>query len=412
MDLSLLPSFSHYSNFISTTSGYHQTSSSPTTLDTSKALPVHHHYTTNMLNPYMIDSDTINMAAYHHHHHFDHSNIYEDESPSTKLSKHHMIDSFFNSQHQQQTCMNSQTFNNDRQSMRDNFSRDSNSGSEYSNYEPASSSFQRIENSSNKISSSSIVKWSDFDDLSVTISSNYHHQHLQRYSQLCDNSISLSTSPTLMHSTDRSYSNQSNKEFIDSNQNHHQNQIKESEQLQHQCSIIKDRSSVPNASMNESSPQSSPKLPPKSSTITTVINNLSPNIMEIRTIDSENSEQNGDRKFASGVGVVRVVKRRSANKKERRRTQSINSAFANLRDCIPNVPIDTKLSKIKTLRLATSYISYLMRLLESPSENCSKMLMEGFRADLTNSKRSSQQNRIETQNVGVNFYFIFQFDSF
>ncbi|KPM09214.1 basic helix-loop-helix transcription factor-like protein 1 [Sarcoptes scabiei] len=151
--------------------------------------------------------------------------------------------------------------------------------------------------------------------------------------------------------------------------------------------------------MNESSPQSSPKLPPKSSTITTVINNLSPNIMEIRTIDSENSEQNGDRKFASSVGVVRVVKRRSANKKERRRTQSINSAFANLRDCIPNVPIDTKLSKIKTLRLATSYISYLMRLLESPSENCSKMLMEGFRADLTNSKRSSQQNRIETQNI-------------
>ncbi|KAA0184340.1 hypothetical protein HAZT_HAZT002872 [Hyalella azteca] len=46
----------------------------------------------------------------------------------------------------------------------------------------------------------------------------------------------------------------------------------------------------------------------------------------------------------------RIVKRRSsANKKERRRTQSINNAFAELRDCIPNVPPDTKLSKIKTL---------------------------------------------------------------
>ena len=52
---------------------------------------------------------------------------------------------------------------------------------------------------------------------------------------------------------------------------------------------------------------------------------------------------------------VRVVKRRNtANKKERRRTMSINNAFAELRDCIPNVPADTKLSKIKTLRLATS----------------------------------------------------------
>lgn len=44
---------------------------------------------------------------------------------------------------------------------------------------------------------------------------------------------------------------------------------------------------------------------------------------------------------------VRVVKRRTtANKKERRRTQSINNAYADLRECIPNVPADTKLSKV------------------------------------------------------------------
>ena len=69
----------------------------------------------------------------------------------------------------------------------------------------------------------------------------------------------------------------------------------------------------------------------------------------------------------------RVVKRRSsANKKERRRTQSINNAFAELRDCIPNVPPDTKLSKIKTLRLATSYIDYLMAVLQNtPSSGSS-----------------------------------------
>lgn len=48
------------------------------------------------------------------------------------------------------------------------------------------------------------------------------------------------------------------------------------------------------------------------------------------------------------VPVVRVVKRRTtANKKERRRTQSINSAYFNLRDRIPNVPVDTKLSKVR-----------------------------------------------------------------
>lgn len=49
-----------------------------------------------------------------------------------------------------------------------------------------------------------------------------------------------------------------------------------------------------------------------------------------------------------GVPVVRVVKRRNtANKKERRRTQSINAAFQDLRDRIPNVPADTKLSKVE-----------------------------------------------------------------
>ncbi|KPP58716.1 heart- and neural crest derivatives-expressed protein 2-like, partial [Scleropages formosus] len=56
-------------------------------------------------------------------------------------------------------------------------------------------------------------------------------------------------------------------------------------------------------------------------------------------------------------------------RKERRRTQSINSAFADLRERIPHVPADTKLSKIKTLRLAASYISHLMDLLEKGEQN-------------------------------------------
>merc|ERR1712007_272458 len=50
----------------------------------------------------------------------------------------------------------------------------------------------------------------------------------------------------------------------------------------------------------------------------------------------------------------------SWSKKERRRTENLNSAYNNLRDCLPNVPSDTKLTKIKTLKLATSYIDYLI----------------------------------------------------
>lgn len=115
------------------------------------------------------------------------------------------------------------------------------------------------------------------------------------------------------------------------------------------------------------------------------------------------------------VPYVRVVKRRTtANKKERRRTQSINSAFTFLRDCIPNVPSDTKLSKvwgvawfffsysqqiftmnfhfvavqIKTLRLATSYISYLTRVLEGDQDPSG-----GFRAELVPSSRKINAER-------------------
>lgn len=88
-----------------------------------------------------------------------------------------------------------------------------------------------------------------------------------------------------------------------------------------------------------------------------------------------------------GTPYVRVVKRRStANKKERRRTQSINNAYADLRDCIPNVPADTKLSKIKTLRLATSYILYLIGVLETDEP------AGGFRAELGTISRKSSSN--------------------
>ncbi|XP_069487523.1 heart- and neural crest derivatives-expressed protein 2 [Ambystoma mexicanum] len=113
-----------------------------------------------------------------------------------------------------------------------------------------------------------------------------------------------------------------------------------------------------------------------------------------------------------GAGALlstRPVKRRgTANRKERRRTQSINSAFAELRECIPNVPADTKLSKIKTLRLATSYIAYLMDLLAKDEQSEA----EAFRADLKQrggggaeckeDKRKKELNELLKSTVGSN----------
>ncbi|CAI2733429.1 unnamed protein product [Schistosoma spindalis] len=55
--------------------------------------------------------------------------------------------------------------------------------------------------------------------------------------------------------------------------------------------------------------------------------------------------------------------KRVANERERTRTASVNDAFLMLRNLIPTEPINRKLSKIETLRLASSYISHLHAIL-------------------------------------------------
>ncbi|TRY73191.1 hypothetical protein TCAL_00943 [Tigriopus californicus] len=104
----------------------------------------------------------------------------------------------------------------------------------------------------------------------------------------------------------------------------------------------------------------------------------------------------GDLDHKNHLFPVPEKRKCGSNKKERRRTQSINNAFANLRDCIPNVPCDTKLSKIKTLRLATSYIDYLMTLLNT---NDPAMFIEGFKADIHKkwNEKSEEQKRKELE---------------
>lgn len=63
--------------------------------------------------------------------------------------------------------------------------------------------------------------------------------------------------------------------------------------------------------------------------------------------------------IAAGLMVPEPRQRNTANARERDRTNSVNTAFTALRTLIPTEPADRKLSKIETLRLASSYISHL-----------------------------------------------------
>lgn len=65
----------------------------------------------------------------------------------------------------------------------------------------------------------------------------------------------------------------------------------------------------------------------------------------------------------AGMEVMRK-RRLAANARERRRMNSLNDAFDRLRDVVPSLGNDRKLSKFETLQMAQTYIAALHELLQ------------------------------------------------
>ena len=63
------------------------------------------------------------------------------------------------------------------------------------------------------------------------------------------------------------------------------------------------------------------------------------------------------------------IPRGAANARERTRMRVLSKAFGRLKLTLPWVPPDTKLSKLDTLRLATSYISHLKKILSEENQD-------------------------------------------
>ncbi|KAK6489032.1 mRNAion factor 21 [Huso huso] len=76
-----------------------------------------------------------------------------------------------------------------------------------------------------------------------------------------------------------------------------------------------------------------------------------------RKTSTRNSSLNG----VSHEG--KQVQRNAANARERSRMRVLSKAFSRLKTTLPWVPADTKLSKLDTLRLASSYIAHLRQVL-------------------------------------------------
>ncbi|XP_048513384.1 protein twist-like [Athalia rosae] len=82
--------------------------------------------------------------------------------------------------------------------------------------------------------------------------------------------------------------------------------------------------------------------------------------------DDNVSSKDNLHKIKNGVAGVEVLKKRrlAANARERRRMNSLNDAFDRLRDVVPSLGNDRKLSKFETLQMAQTYISALYELLQ------------------------------------------------
>ena len=85
-----------------------------------------------------------------------------------------------------------------------------------------------------------------------------------------------------------------------------------------------------------------------------------------RKLDIENQMTNENSNSSETGGLktnLNGIQRLAANDRERTRMRVLSKAFVRLKTSLPWVPTDTKLSKLDTLKLATSYISYLTRIL-------------------------------------------------
>ncbi|XP_036376657.1 class A basic helix-loop-helix protein 15 [Megalops cyprinoides] len=76
------------------------------------------------------------------------------------------------------------------------------------------------------------------------------------------------------------------------------------------------------------------------------------------------------RRRQHGSAKERNVRRLESNERERQRMHKLNNAFQALREAIPHVNTDKKLSKIETLTLAKNYIKALTTIILGMSGGC------------------------------------------
>jgi len=108
-----------------------------------------------------------------------------------------------------------------------------------------------------------------------------------------------------------------------------------------------------------------------------------------------NESSNSCTQQQQNTNNLNIVQRSAANDRERTRMRVLSRAFIKLKTSLPWVPSDTKLSKLDTLKLATSYISYLTKILEDDELNTPEVISQAP-GNFLNDIRQYQNNGIPT----------------
>ena len=96
---------------------------------------------------------------------------------------------------------------------------------------------------------------------------------------------------------------------------------------------------------------------------------------------------------------------RMANAREKKRMLCINSAYEQLRKCVPTFPYERRLSKIDTLNLAISYIHLLRAVLASDLDPVDYILymLQKFHAEAGNNSTPMKNHICSAWNTDGEF---------
>ncbi|CDS41479.1 heart and neural crest derivatives expressed [Echinococcus multilocularis] len=93
------------------------------------------------------------------------------------------------------------------------------------------------------------------------------------------------------------------------------------------------------------------------------------NLLEIKSSNIKEDKWNSSTDVQSEDDEYERKRRATQREQDRRRTEALNRAFAQLRASLPHVPQDTKLTKLRTLRIAIAYIRQLQAVTQLQSQD-------------------------------------------